>query len=173
MLDHEENRMVYPVRDTDGRIVGIRGRFLGDAHGLDVPKYREYTELSPSGGSVKKFGIWFGEDYIPRQEKAAVLVEGEIDLILMRQQFPRMNLLCSMGASIPKSQLVALETFSAIICFFDNDEAGRNATDRVIRHLDGKIPVYKVCTYFGHKDPGDMYEAGKLVEAMQSGLKRT
>jgi hypothetical protein len=171
-LDSEENRIVYPVRDKHSRIVGVRGRFLGDADAMEVCKYREYIEFSPTGGSVKRFGIWYGENNIPDPSKATVLVEGEFDLILMRQQFQNMNILASMG---PPSgpQIKALEKFSkGVICFFDNDAGGRNCLGMIRDNLDGKIPLYRITEYFGENDPGDLYRAGKLVEAFKTGLKR-
>lgn len=153
--DRAENRLLFPIRDSEGRLVGIRGRYIGP-NDPDVLRYREYVELSPSGRSVKKFGVWFGVHMSMLPDKALILVEGEIDAIRLKQVLPKANVLASIGASITREQLKSLVFPSkGIIAFFDNDMAGKKAVQTIIdeaRQRNAGDTVYRIKEYLGCSD---------------------
>lgn len=173
--DRAENRLMFSIRDSDGRLVGMRGRYIGPDKDPDILRYREYSELSPSRRSAKKFGVWYG-GHLPKQpNKATILVEGEIDLIRMKQVFPNANVLASIGASITKEQLRALEfPEKGIIAFFDNDMAGKKALATVLEEAKRrgiKTPIYKIKDYCGCTDVDEIIKKGGrdlLVQALSS-----
>ncbi len=166
-FDVEENRLVFPIRDGDGRLVGFRGRYLGD--NPENPKYKEYTDLSPSGRSVKSFGVWYGLNVPHNPAKMVFLVEGEIDCLLLKQRFPTSNVIASLSATITKRQMSVLQTFAkGIVLFFDNDKSGRDASYRIIRKHRDVVPIARVYDYAGCKDPAEMVQEGVIEQAIRS-----
>ena len=177
MWDREENRLMFPIRDGEGRLVNIRGRYLGDAEKDGVLRYREYSELSPSRRSAKKFGVWYGDSLSQEPNKATILMEGEIDLIRFKQVFPRANVKAAIGASIPKEQLKSLvEKLPAkgLVLFFDADLAGKKATETVLKAVKESgttVPIYRVTEFHGCNDIDQIIiKGGKdlLVKSLQS-----
>ena len=171
--DRAENRLLFPIRDNEGRLVGLRGRYIGPPD-PDVLRYRDYTELSPSKKSAKKFGVWYGSHLHMNPDKALILVEGEIDLIRLKQVLPLANVVAAIGASITKEQLKSLPfPAKGTIAFFDNDMAGKKALEAVVqeaKHRDNAL-VYKITKYHGCSDVDEIItKLGRdgLIESLAS-----
>jgi len=165
--DAAKGRLILPVFDSLGRLVGIRGRACRDD---DRIKYLEYTEVSPTRSSPKAHGVWFGQQYPPEKNKKLVLVEGELDAVRLYEVTKRPGIWASMGASISKEQLKTLEGIrnNPIVLFFDDDQAGKTATDKVLKHIKGVVPnIYRVMNYAGCKDPAEMCDKGVIAEAFK------
>lgn len=164
--DRGENRIIIPIRDDEGRLVALRGRYIGQE---ERAKYKEYTQLSPSGKSVKAFGVWYGDNRAINPDKAVILVESELDVPLIQNEYPDANVRGSMGSKITRLQLKKLSRFTkGLICFFDNDMAGKDARNLIVREYRGHLPIYAVREYFVRKDPGEIIEAGFLKKSMAS-----
>jgi DNA primase len=164
-FDAAKARLILPVFDSLGRLVGIRGRACNDN---DRIKYLEYTEVSPTRSSPKAHGVWFGQQFPPEKNKKLILVEGELDAIKLWQHLKRPGIWAAMGASISKEQLKTLEGIrnNPIILFMDNDAAGEAATKKIIKHLKGVVPnIYRVKNYASLKDPDEIVDCGKIREA--------
>lgn len=177
MWDREENRLLFIIRDAEGRLVNIRGRYLGDAEKDGVLRYREYSELSPSRRSAKKFGVWYGDSLSQEPNKALILVEGEIDLIRLKQVLPRANVKAAIGAGMTKEQLKSLiETMPAkgLVLFFDADQAGKKASKTVVdavKAAKSEVPVYRVTEFHGCNDVDQIIVKGGLdlvIKSLQS-----
>jgi DNA primase len=178
MWDREENRLLFPIRDVEGRLVSIRGRYLGDAEKEGVLRYREYSELSPSRRSAKKFGVWYGDHLSQEPNKALILMEGEIDLIRFKQILPRANVKAAIGAGIAKEQIKSLLsnhlTSKGLVLFFDADMAGKKASEVVVKavmNAGAMVPVYRVTEFHGCNDIDEIIiKGGKdlLIKSLQS-----
>lgn len=163
MFDITETRLIFPIRDKDGRLVGIRGRYLGTTESM--VRYRDYSELSPSGKACKAFGVWYGENYALKRDKMLVLVEGEFDALALRQAGLK-NVWGAMGSALSPLQVKNVkEARLPTLIFFDNDRSGKLATANLIRELKG-LPLYIVRRYFGCNDPCDLHVTGKLKDAL-------
>lgn len=145
-IDTVNRCIVFPIRDKFGRLVGLKKRFKDKKFIED----RQFSTESP-----KRRGVWYGIHLVDAN-KTVYLVEGERDAILLHQE--GLQAVASMGASITPAQLGELRNFSTIICFFDNDDAGKKATQTVL----GRYPKARVVNYFGAKDPAELVEKDML-----------
>jgi len=173
-FDRNKNRLLFPILDEHKRLVGIRGRYVGTER--HVVKYWSYTFLHPEGKDPKACGIFFGEDKIIKNDdnhKFLVIVEGERDVLLLRQGGVR-NVLASMGASLSKAQQISLKILADyfdIILYFDNDKAGRLATEKCKELLKGRTNLYIVDNHFGTEDPADAVIKNKFKKVIYYALK--
>jgi DNA primase len=126
LYDRFRNRIVFPIRDASGRIVGFGGRALSsDTH----PKYLNtpQTPIFDKGGSL--YAIDRAKDEI-RRGGQAVIVEGYMDAIMAHQHGFR-NVVASLGTAVTERQITLLKRWATELCFaLDPDEAGQEATAR-------------------------------------------
>jgi DNA primase len=164
--DHFRNRVVIPIRNKEGSIIGVKGRATDPK---DNPKYLIYTDLSPTDG--KKYGIWYGMHWKMVEGKPLYIVEGEIDAILLKQYQPLNNVWACMGVGVSKAQIAELQKQThTVIYFLDNDAAGKGLTDLLTRKMKGLVLQYRIPNYFGCKDPGDAVKSGKIQQISKGGL---
>ncbi len=125
LFDRFRNRIIIPIFDIRGRIVGFGGRDLGDRG----PKYLN----SPESEFFKKrkllFGLNFSKDEI-KKKNLAILVEGYFDLIYTFQSGVK-NLVAPLGTSLTEEQIKLLKRYTdRVVINFDPDAAGIEATKR-------------------------------------------
>jgi DNA primase len=123
--DRFRNRLMFPIRDRDGRMVGFGGRALGDA----MPKYLN----SPQTPVFDKSSLVYGLDVAREAIRAAnevVIVEGYMDVITAHQ-YGHENVVASMGTALTESQVAQIKRGSShIVLALDSDAAGQMATLR-------------------------------------------
>ena len=125
--DRFRNRIIFPIADSAGRIVGFSGRILkgksDDAKYINSPE----TEL------FVKSRILYGLDKAKaeiRRRDFAVLVEGQMDLLLSHQVGVA-NTVASSGTALTDEHINLLKRFSdRLLLVFDPDEAGFKAALR-------------------------------------------
>jgi DNA primase len=126
--DYFTQRIVFPLSDARGRILGFQARKLRE----DDPIQAKYVN-SPEGELFQKGAILYGLDRaraaIAKQERA-IVVEGNTDVIALRQSGLE-PVVASMGTALTERQLVELGrlTKRLYLCF-DADAAGEAATLR-------------------------------------------
>ncbi len=139
--DRFRNRLMIPIRDVDGRIVGFGARTL-DKDGL--PKYLN----SPQTDLFDKSHLLFGLDMAKRairEARQAVIVEGYMDVIQAWQAGFR-NVVAQMGTALTEQQLQMLKRYTKrFILALDADAAGAKATLRSLQvarqTLDREVEV--------------------------------
>ena len=121
-------RLMFPIRDPRGRVIGFGGRAMSDSG----PKYIN----SPQTPIFDKSGTLYGADRAreaARQLKRAVVVEGYMDVITAHQ-FGFENVVASMGTSLTERQVEVLKRLcSRISLALDADTAGQEATLRSLK----------------------------------------
>ena len=126
--DRFRGRVVFPIRDHRGRVLGFGGRILGDG----VPKYLN----SPQTPLFDKSSVLFGLDQAKagiRTAGEAVIVEGYMD-VLMAHQHGINNVVAQMGTALTEAQLRLLKRHTQqFVLALDSDVAGDQAT---LRGLD-------------------------------------
>lgn len=127
IYDRFRNRLMIPIRDDRGRVVGFGARALAAE---DNPKYMN----SPQSEVFDKSHLLFGLDTAKRAIRdsgVAVIVEGYIDAI-QAQQNGFENVIAQMGTALTETQLklIAPRYAKRIILALDSDAAGQNATLR-------------------------------------------
>jgi DNA primase len=125
MYDKFRNRLMFPIVDVTGRIIGFGGRTLGD----DPAKYMN----SPATVLFDKSNSLYGLDKA-RHEIAksgtVVIVEGYTDVI-MCHQFGVSNVVATLGTSLTVGHVKILRRYAKkIVLLFDSDVAGMAAANR-------------------------------------------
>src|SRR5215212_9115031 len=132
--DRFRNRLLFPIRTREGRVVGFGGRALGDA----MPKYLN----SPQSVIFDKSGLLFGLDLAQesiRQDDQVVIVEGYMDAIAAHQ-FCYLNVVAAMGTAVTEQQIGLVKRLSRnIVLALDADAAGQGATVRSLEMLPGAL----------------------------------
>ncbi|HSJ52893.1 MAG TPA: DNA primase [Anaerolineae bacterium] len=126
--DRFRGRIMFPIRDPQGRTIGFGARAMGDAQ----PKYMN----SPQTSLFDKSSVLFGLDQARagiRTAGEAVIVEGYMD-VLMAHQFGINNVVAQMGTALTEEQLKLLKRHTQrFVLALDSDAAGDQAT---LRGLD-------------------------------------
>ncbi len=134
--DRFRNRLIFPIRDVKGRVIGFGGRALDDS----TPKYLNSPQTPIFDKSSVLYGIDKAQNSI-RAKDSAVITEGYMDT-LAAHQFGFENTIASLGTAITGKQIAILHKFSKnIIVALDADTAGLEATSRSISTINENIPV--------------------------------
>jgi DNA primase len=129
-------RLMFPITDVVGRIVGFGGRLLPmeqpQAHNgqqRTLPKYLNSPESVLYKKGTLLYGLAQAKETIQRRGRA-VLVEGYIDLLALVQH-GQTEVVAVLGTALGSDQLKLLRRFTTeVYMFFDGDEAGRKAALR-------------------------------------------
>ncbi|MDR3571158.1 MAG: DNA primase [Candidatus Pacebacteria bacterium] len=155
ILDKFRNRIMFPIADSAGRVVGFSGRIFGENASPEAPKYLN----SPETPLFHKSRILYGFDKAKlsmRKLSCAVLVEGQVDLLLSHQAGWG-NTVAVSGTAFTQehAQLIRRMTDNLVIAL-DADEAGIKAASRAARAaLQGGLNV-KVARLPSGMDPADL-----------------
>ncbi|HWQ22666.1 MAG TPA: DNA primase [Gaiellaceae bacterium] len=151
--DYFPPRLMFPLCDARGRVVGFQARKLRE----DDPLRGKYVN-SPEGELFKKGSILYGL-HLARSAIAkrgeAVVVEGNTDVIALRQAGFE-PVVASMGTALTEGQLAELAglTRKLSLCF-DADAAGQEATLRGMELAAAKGFDVRVVTLPAGQDPAD------------------
>lgn len=125
--DRFRDRIIFPIRDSRGRIIGFGGRVLGD----DKPKYLNSPETPVFHKGQELYGLYEARQN-NRQLQDILVVEGYMDVIALAQQGLR-NAVATLGtATTPEHIKRLLRIVPAITFCFDGDNAGRKAAWRAL-----------------------------------------
>ncbi|CAN7783516.1 CHC2 zinc finger domain-containing protein [Variovorax sp. LjRoot175] len=117
-------RLIFPVRDTAGKIVAFGGRRLSEES--SAAKYLNSAETPIFHKSHVLYGLFEAREAIRRTKRAHV-VEGYMDVVMLAQ-YGVENAVASMGTAMTESQLQTLLRFTECVIFvFDGDAAGQKA----------------------------------------------
>jgi len=151
VYDRFRARLMMPIQDSLGRIIGFGGRALKKD---DEPKYLN----SPDSPIYKKSEVLYGYNYakdLVKQNGNIILVEGYFDVIMSHQAGVK-NAAATSGTALTIQQIKLIKrTTSDVIFCFDTDNAGIEAAKRgfEIAQKEG-MNVY-VITVPNAKDPAD------------------
>jgi DNA primase len=120
-------RIMFPIGDSSGRIIGFSGRIL-----VPTDKAPKYVN-SPETAIFKKSEVLYGLDKAKqeiRKKDYSILVEGQMDLIMAHQE-GFANTVASSGTAFTEGHLLRLKRLSSrIIMAFDSDSAGFQAAKK-------------------------------------------
>lgn len=125
LFDHIRGRLIFPIRNVSGALVGFGGRALGD----EQPKYLNTSETPLYKKSELLYGLDMARAEISRAGQA-VVVEGYTDVIAFHlADYPAAVATC--GTALGKRHLELLGRFApTVILAFDADAAGERAAVR-------------------------------------------
>ena len=133
--DFFRDRIMFPIRDRRGRVVGFGGRVLDKGE----PKYLNSPETRVFHKGRELYGFWQMKQAHSRIE-SSVLVEGYMDVVALAQHGIT-NAVASLGTAATTEHLQLLFRHTPlVICCFDGDRAGRDAAWRA---LENALPLLK------------------------------
>lgn len=166
VYDRFRGRLMFPVTDHSGKIVGFGARLLSDEQGQ--PKYINSPDTQVYNKSRILYGLSIAKNSI-RTQDSAILTEGYADTISLHQ-FGFTNTVATSGTAITKEQLQLLSRYcKKIHIIYDGDSAGQKAT---IRAIDLSIELgldVKVVTLPIDEDP-DTFVRSRGGDALRSAL---
>ncbi|MFN3870977.1 MAG: DNA primase [Aquificaceae bacterium] len=116
------NRLIIPIRDIKGNVIGFGGRSLDGSH----PKYVNSPESEVFKKRSTLFGLYEAKDYI-KEEEEIVVVEGYFDLMSLWQEGIR-NCVAPLGTALTEEHASTLSKLSKrVLLLYDGDKAGRKA----------------------------------------------
>ncbi len=137
LYDKFRNRLMFPVIDIRGDVVGFGGRVLDKSE----PKYMN----TPETITYSKRRVLYGMNLAKKTKRSnIILCEGNIDVITMHQAgFD--NAVASMGTALTTEQTRLLSRFTKeLVLCYDNDNAGKEATRKAIELLNNSEFSVKV-----------------------------
>ncbi|MBS0452562.1 MAG: DNA primase [Proteobacteria bacterium] len=148
-------RLMFPVRDTAGKIVAFGGRRLSE--GSSAAKYLNSAETPIFHKSDVLYGLYEAREAILRV-KHALVVEGYMDVVMLAQ-YGVENSVASMGTAMTESQMQTLLRFTDCLVFvFDGDGAGqkaaRKAAETILPLLRANHDI-RILTLPDDKDPDE------------------
>lgn len=146
--DTFRNRLMFPVIDVRGEVIGFSGRILGDGE----PKYLNSPETLVFQKSRHLFGM-----NLAKKSKSGyiILTEGNIDVVALHSAgFD--SAVASLGTALTEEQarLISRYTSEAVLAY-DEDEAGRKASQRAINIMEKLELRVRVLRLSGAKDPDE------------------
>ncbi len=127
LYDRFRGRLMFPIQNTMGRVIGFGARILKDEPGQ--PKYINSPQSLVYDKSKVLYGIFQAKEAI-RREGTALLVEGYADLLSLYQAGFR-NAVASSGTALTREQLQLVGRYGKkLIIVYDGDFAGANAALR-------------------------------------------
>ncbi len=148
--DRFRKRIMFPIRNVSGTVVGFSGRILGEGE----PKYLNSPDNLVFNKSNNLFGLDLAKTEIKIAQEA-VLVEGNLDVISSHQVGIK-NVIAPLGTALTEKQLELIHRFSeTLVISFDQDNAGQAAARRAIEMAE-KTGVAIKLTDIGEKDPDEL-----------------
>src|SRR5687768_11299056 len=154
--DYFPPRLMFPLADARGRVLGFQARKLRDDDPLQG-KYVNTKETELFHKSAVLYGLHLARTAIAKQERA-VVVEGNTDVIALRQGGVEPTV-ASMGTALTERQLKELQRLTRrIFLCFDSDAAGQEATLRGMELASTLGFDVRVVTLPKGEDPADAPE---------------
>ncbi|MDD3289600.1 MAG: DNA primase [Eubacteriales bacterium] len=125
IYDKFRSRVIFPIINTRGKVIGFGGRIIGDGE----PKYLNSQESIIFQKKYNLFGLNLTRSEI-QKEGYAVLVEGYMDVISLYQHGIR-NVAASLGTALTQQQARLLKRYTEkVVLCYDSDNAGIEAALR-------------------------------------------
>ncbi len=153
--DAFRNRVMFPIHDQIGRIIGFGGRRINDA---DEPKYINSSESAIFDKSTTLYGLHQAAQEI-RKTRVAIITEGYTDTIACHQAGVR-NAVATLGTAMTAGNARVLRRLcDTVVLLFDGDEAGQKASERAVEVFFSEpvdVKIATLSTLTDAKDPDEL-----------------
>ncbi|HHV94911.1 MAG TPA: DNA primase [Clostridiaceae bacterium] len=147
-FDRFRNRLMFPIFDVRGNVIGFGGRALDDT----LPKYMNSPETLVYNKGRNLYALNFAKNF---KDKKLIIVEGYMDVITLHQN-GIINSVASLGTALTENQGRLLKKYAEeVIISFDADAAGQKAAMRSLDMLTNIGCKVKVLTIPNGKDPDE------------------
>ena len=148
IYDRFRNRIMFPIIDVRGNVIGFGGRVLDNS----TPKYLNTSETLIFNKRKNLFGLNFAKK---SKQGYIILVEGNIDVITLHQ-YGFDSAVASLGTSLTEEHAALLSRYTEeVVLTYDGDEAGQRAAKRAIPMLEKVGIKVKVLQMRDAKDPDE------------------
>lgn len=148
--DKFRNRVIFPIINTSGKVIGFGGRAIGDAN----PKYLNSPESTVFQKKNNLYGLNISRQNVGKED-CLILVEGYMDVIALYQNGVE-NVAASLGTALTENQARLIKRYtSEVILSYDADTAGRTAALRGLDILKKEGCKVKVLHVTDGKDPDE------------------
>ncbi len=168
IYDRFRNRLMFPIIDVRGNVIGFGGRVMDDS----TPKYLNSPETIIFNKRKNLFAL-----NLAKKSKLGylILVEGYMDAVALHQ-YGFDCAVASLGTSLTQEHAVLLSRYTEqVVLIYDGDEAGQNATRRAIPMLEAAGIQVKVLRMHDAKDPDEYlkkYGADKFKILLEEASNR-
>lgn len=168
IYDRFRNRLMFPIIDIRGNVIGFGGRVMDDS----TPKYLNSPETIIFNKRKNLFAL-----NLAKKSKLGylILVEGYMDAVALHQ-YGFDCAVASLGTSLTQEHAVLLSRYTEqVVLIYDGDEAGQNATRRAIPMLEAAGIQVKVLRMHDAKDPDEYlkkYGADKFKVLLEEASNR-
>ena len=160
--DKYRDRVIFPIINTRGKVIGFGGRTLGDG----TPKYLNSPESPVFLKKNNLYGLNLTRQDI-NKENYVILVEGYMDVISLYQHGVR-NVSASLGTALTENQAAMLKRYTDnVILSYDSDAAGQAATLRGMDILHKTGCKVKVLHVTDGKDPDEFIKKNGREEFLK------
>ena len=167
LFDFFHGRVMFPIRDVTGRVIGFGGRTLQTDK--KIAKYFNSPESPLYDKSKALYGIHLAKNAITKED-SCFLVEGYTDVMAMHQSGVE-NVVASSGTALTVGQIALIRRFTKnVTVLFDGDVAGMRASLRGIDLLLKEGMKVKVVTFPDGDDP-DSYSKKVSSTELQEFVK--
>ncbi|MFA7662958.1 MAG: DNA primase, partial [Patescibacteria group bacterium] len=164
--DRFRGRIMFPIADQHGSIVGFTGRVLVDQE--NSPKYMNTPDTQTFNKSLLLYALDKAKQKI-REEDLAVIVEGQMDVIASHQASVT-NVVASSGTALTLQQIKLLKRYTPnLVLALDLDLAGQEATKRGIEIALQEEMNVKIAVDLAGKDPDEAIREG--IEIWTTAIK--
>lgn len=159
--DTFRSRIMFPIKDSYGNIVGFTGRYFGK-NDKEVAKYLNSPDTKLFNKSQILYGFDLAKNSI-RKNDFSILVEGQFDVIAAHQMNYQ-NTVATSGTALTIDQLKLLKRISSrLVVALDRDPAGIKASEKAWKlALELGMDV-KIATLPDGKDPSDIFIENKNI----------
>lgn len=159
--DRYHERVIFPIYNVGGRIVGFGGRTMRKAD--KIAKYINSPESIIYDKSRELYGLYQAKRDIARLDQS-IIVEGYLDVIAMHQVGIE-NVVATSGTALTENQIQLLRRFSRnVLVLFDGDEAGVKAALRSIDMLLAEGMQIKLLVLPDGEDPDEFVSKRSRTE---------
>lgn len=156
--DKFRNRIIFPIINTKGNILGFGGRVLDDS----MPKYLNSKETYIFNKGYNLYGLNLLNKL--SNKKKIILVEGYMDVIALFSRGINYSV-ASLGTALTERQAKLIKRYGKeVYIAYDSDKAGLKATEKAVQILRNQEIEPKIIVLDEFKDPDDFLEAKGINE---------
>ena len=146
--DYFRNRVIFPIIDTSGNIVGFGGRVMDDSK----PKYLNSSDTHAFKKSKNLFALNYARHHCAEQ---MILCEGYMDVIALHSAGFE-NAVATLGTALTNDQAKMMAKYTKqVLIAYDSDEAGQRAATRAVAMLSEVGLDVRILKMNGAKDPDE------------------
>lgn len=164
--DRFRERLIFPIFDIRGKIIGFGGRIIGDG----TPKYLNSPETDVYNKSSSLYGLYQAREHC-RKENLIYIVEGYLDVLALYKSGIK-NCAATLGTSLTQMHVRIVKGFAEkIVLVYDGDDAGIKAAARSIEIFANEQADVSVLILPDKMDPDDYINSFGADKFKEEALK--